>query len=400
MQCFLLSKKSKMKKYDFDQVIDRHGTGSFKYDGLLDRFGRTDVMPMWVADMEFATPDFIIDALKERLLHPILGYAKDHPDYWPSVIDWIEDHHGYRAQREWLTYIPGIVKGIGFAINHFTKPGDKVIIQPPVYHPFRLVPQNNGRQVVNNPLKEVDGGHYEMDLDHLRKVAPGAKMLIMSNPHNPAGIVWPKEVLQEVAEIAHENGLIVISDEIHCDMVLFGHKHHVFTSVSDKAAEVGIVFGAPTKTFNIAGIVSSFALIPNPTIRTPFYEWLEASEFSEANIFAPIATQAAFRQGENWRQQMIEYLEGNVKYVEDFCRERLPQIKPLRPEASFLVWLDCRKLGLNQDELNDLFLNKAHLALNDGSMFGQEGTGFMRLNIGCPRSMIATALTRLENALA
>ncbi len=386
-----------MKQYDFDKIVDRHNTGAYKYDGLQDNFGRTDVIPLWVADMDFETPDFIMDALKKRLEHPVLGYPKDHPDYWPSVIDWIDDHHGYRPEREWLTYIPGIVKGIGFAINCFTEPGDKIIIQPPVYHPFRLVTEHNSRQVVNNPLKETADGSYEMDLEHLRKVAPGAKMLILSNPHNPAGVVWPKETLQEVAKIAKENNLIVISDEIHCDMALFGHKHHVFTSVSPEAEEVGIVFGAPTKTFNIAGIVSSYAMVPNRQLRERFFGWLGASEFNEANIFAPIATQAAFRHGENWRQQMIAYIEGNVRFVEEFCRENMPEIKPWRPQASFLIWLDCRKLGLSQEELNSLLLDKAHIALNDGSMFGAEGTGFMRLNIGCPRSVLSTALTRLSN---
>lgn len=388
-----------MKHYDFDRVIDRHGSGAYKIDGLQDNFYRTDLLPMWVADMDFATPDFILDALKRRLEHPILGYNKDHADYWPSVIDWINDHHDYYPNREWLTYIPGIVKGIGFAINFFTRPGDKIIIQPPVYHPFRNVSVNNGRQVMTNPLVETENGSYKMNLEHLRKIAPECKMLIMSNPHNPAGIVWPKETLQEVAEICYDNNIICISDEIHCDMALFGHKHHVFTSVSEKAASCGIVFGAPTKTFNIAGIVSSYALIPNSKLREPFYDWLGASEFNEANIFAPTATQAAYRMGEDWRKQMIAYLEENVIFVEDYCRKQMPRIKPWRPEASFLIWLDCRDLGLNHEELQNLFLDKAHLALNDGEMFGKEGAGFMRLNIGCPRSTLKIALNRLNKAL-
>ncbi len=388
-----------MKKYDFDEVVDRHNTSSFKYDVLDTRFGRSDLLSLWVADMDFKTPDFIIDALKKRLDHPVLGYSKALPDYWESIIDWVEDHHGYRTEREWLTYIPGIVKGIGLAMNFFTKPGDKVIIQPPVYHPFRLVTQNNGRQVVNNPLRETADGTYEMDLEHLRKIAPGCKMLIMSNPHNPAGVVWPKETLQEVAKICCENGIVCISDEIHCDMCLFGHKHHVFTSVSKEAEDCGIVFQAPTKTFNIAGIVSSFAIIPNKQLRDPFYHWLASSELDEANIFAPIATQAAYRQGENWRRQMLAYVEDNARFVEDYCREHMPQVRPWRPQASFLIWLDCRKLGLSQKELVDLFVNKARLALNDGSMFGEEGSGFMRLNIGAPQSSIATALERLRSAL-
>ena len=302
-------------------------------------------------------------------------------------------------KREWLTYIPGIVKGIGMAINVFVKEDEKVIIQPPVYHPFRLTPQGNGRKVVYNPLKEVDGT-YEMDFEQLTEVVDDkCRLLILSNPHNPAGVCWPKETLQRLAHFCFEHHIIVISDEIHADMALFGNKHIPFASVSNEAAQISITFGAPSKTFNIAGIVSSYAIVPNDSLRRRFYTWLEANELNDPPLFSPIATIAAYTQGEDYRQQMLSYIEDNIRFVEDYCREHLPQIKPWRPQASFLVWLDCRALGLSHDALVDLFVNHAHLALNDGAMFGIGGSGFMRLNVGTPHAVLRQALEQLFQAL-
>lgn len=389
-----------MPQYDFDQVIDRHHTGALKTDVLEERYGDANLLPLWVADMDFATPPFIVDALRRRLEHPIFGYTVDPADYWPSVIDWLRDHHQWDVRREWLSFIPGIVKGIGFAVNVFVRPDEKVIIQPPVYHPFRLTPEGNKREVVFNPLLRRADGSYAMDFDGLSRVADEkCRMLILSNPHNPAGIVWDEETLRRLAAFCHERGIIVVSDEIHADMALFGHKHHPFASVSPEAAACSITFGAPSKTFNIAGIVSSYSVVPNEKLRRPFYEWLAANELNEPTLFAPIATVAAFREGEEWRRQMLAYVEDNVRFVEDYCREHIPAVKPLRPEASFLVWLDCRSLGLSHDALVDLFVKRAHLALNDGEMFGPGGEGFMRLNVGTPRSVLRTALHSLAAAI-
>lgn len=389
-----------MPQYDFDQVIDRHHTGALKTDVLEERYGDANLLPLWVADMDFATPPFIVDALRRRLEHPIFGYTVDPADYWPSVIDWLRDHHQWDVRREWLSFIPGIVKGIGFAVNVFVRPDEKVIIQPPVYHPFRLTPEGNKREVVFNPLLRRADGSYAMDFDGLARVADEkCRMLILSNPHNPAGIVWDEETLRRLAAFCHERGIIVVSDEIHADMALFGHKHHPFASVSPEAAACSITFGAPSKTFNIAGIVSSYSVVPNEKLRRPFYEWLAANELNEPTLFAPIATVAAFREGEEWRRQMLAYVEDNVRFVEDYCREHIPAVKPLRPEASFLVWLDCRSLGLSHDALVDLFVKRAHLALNDGEMFGPGGEGFMRLNVGTPRSVLRTALHSLAAAI-
>ena len=385
--------------YDFDKIIDRTGSGDLKHGVLKERYGRDDLLPLWVADMDFETPQFITDALRQRLEHSLFGYTVVPNGLWNSIIQWIRDHHQWEVKREWLTYIPGIVKGIGMAINVFVKEDEKVIIQPPVYHPFRLTPQGNGRKVVYNPLKEVDGT-YEMDFEQLTEVVDDkCRLLILSNPHNPAGVCWPKETLQRLAHFCFEHHIIVISDEIHADMALFGNKHIPFASVSDEAAQISITFGAPSKTFNIAGIVSSYAIVPNDSLRRRFYTWLEANELNDPPLFSPIATIAAYTQGEDYRQQMLSYIEDNIRFVEDYCREHLPQIKPWRPQASFLVWLDCRALGLSHDALVDLFVNRAHLALNDGAMFGIGGSGFMRLNVGTPRAVLRQALEQLFRVL-
>ena len=343
--------------YDFDKPVDRRGSGDLKHEVLQERYGRSDLLPLWVADMDWETPSFITDALKARLEHSLFGYTVEPKEYWQTVQRWIEDHHQWHVEREWLTYIPGIVKGIGMVINFFLEEDAKVIVQPPIYHPFFLTPRGNQREVVWNPLKG-----YEMDFDNLEQVCDEkCCLLILSNPHNPAGIVWDKETLQRLAQFAKKHHLIVISDEIHSDMALWDNKHIPFASVSEEAAEVSITFGAPTKTFNMAGIVSSWAIIPNSQLRTPFYRWLTANEWNEPHLFAPIATLAALQQGEEWRQQMLRYVESNIDFLIDYCQQYLPQIKPLRPQASFLVWLDCRDLGLNHQELVDLFVNQAQM---------------------------------------
>ena len=392
-------------RYDFDKPVDRTGSGDLKHEVLQERYGRSDLLPLWVADMDWETPHFITDALKARLEHSLFGYTVEPKEYWPTVQRWIEEHHQWKVEREWLTYIPGIVKGIGMVINFFLKEDEKVIVQPPIYHPFYLTPRGNKREVVWNPLKETlpsssscrEGAWYEMDFENLERVCDEkCRLLILANPHNPAGIVWDKETLQRLAHFAKEHHLIVISDEIHSDMALWGNKHIPFASVSDEAAEVSITFGAPTKTFNMAGIVSSWSIIPNEALRKPFYQWLAANELNDPNMFAPIATIAALQQGEEWRQQMLRYVEGNIDFLIDYCQKHLPQIKPLRPQASFLVWLDCRDLGLDHKELLDLFINQAHLALNDGEMFGPGGEEFMRLNVGTQRRVLQEALERLR----
>ncbi len=397
--------------YNFDKPVDRSGSSDYKHAVLQSMFGREDLIALWVADMDWETPQFITDALKQRLEHSLFGYTKDPKDYWQTICQWIYDHHQWDVKTEWITYIPGIVKGIGMVINLFLKEDEKVIVQPPIYHPFHLTPKGNKREVVWNPLIPVydetrqEGGvapvvTYKMDFDNLAKVADEkCKLLILCNPHNPAGITWDKETLQRLAHFCKERGIMVISDEIHCDMALYGNKHIPFATVSEEAAEISITFSAPSKTFNIAGIVSSWAIVPNDKIREKFFSWMGANEFNEPHMFAPIATLAAFKNGEDWRQQMLKYVEGNIDFVIDYCRENIPQIVPVRPMASYLVWLDCRALGLDHEALNDLFINKARLALNDGEMFGPGGKGFMRLNIGTQRAVLQQALEQLKEAV-
>ena len=363
-------------KYNFDRIIDRSGTNALKYSVLKERYGRDDLLPLWVADMDFETPDFITDALRKRLDHSLFGYTSVPAELWDTIAKWVEDHHAWKVKKEWITYIPGVMKGVGSAINVFVRPDEKIIIQPPVYYPFRLVPQGNGREVVYNPLKRVEGCGYEMDFDNLAKVADDkCRLLILSNPHNPAGICWSRDTLERLADFCYDRGIIVISDEIHSDLALFGNRHIPFATVSDKAAGISITFGAPSKTFNTAGIVNSYAIVPDDTLRRRFFKWLDANELSEPNIFSIIAIIAAFSKGEEWRRQLIAYIEDNVRFVEDYLKENIPCIKAVRPQASFLVWLDCRELGLDHKGLIDLFVNRARLALNDGEMFGQGGQG-------------------------
>ncbi len=388
-------------KYDFDRIIDRSGTNALKYSVLKERYGRDDLLPLWVADMDFETPDFITDALRKRLDHSLFGYTSVPAELWDTIAKWVEGHHAWKVKKEWITYIPGVMKGVGSAINVFVRPDEKIIIQPPVYYPFRLVPQGNGREVVYNPLKRVEGCGYEMDFDNLAKVADDkCRLLILSNPHNPAGICWSRETLERLADFCHDRGIIVISDEIHSDLALFGNRHIPFATVSDKAAGISITFGAPSKTFNTAGIVNSYAIVPDDTLRRRFFKWLDANELSEPNIFSIIAIIAAFSKGEEWRRQLLSYIEDNIRFVEDYLKENIPYIKAVRPQASFLVWLDCRELGLDHKGLIDLFVNRAHLALNDGEMFGQGGQGYMRLNVGAPRALVKQALDRLLLAVS
>lgn len=392
--------------YDFDEIIDRRGTRCCKVDTLLETFGRSDLRALWIADMDFRTPDFILDALRRRLDHPVLGYPTTGSDYFEIVSDWVNSLHGWKVSAEHFRFIPGIVKGLGFAERCFLNPGDKVIIQPPVYHPFHNVTVACGFEVVNNPLRPIYDGDgflqtYEMDLDSLESLIDDrTKMLILCNPHNPCGVCFSEESLRRLARICRSHGIIVLSDEIHAEMLLGGRTHHPFASVSEDAAQCSISFLAPSKTFNIAGVVSSYCIAQNPEIAAKFFDYIEAVEIDYPTIFSAEATRAAYTpKGREWRDEMLAYVEGNVDFVLDWFREHLPVIRPVRPQASFLVWLDCRKLGLSQEKLVDLFVDGAHLALNDGAMFGAEGTGFMRLNVGCPRSVLKSSLEALEEAV-
>lgn len=389
-----------MESHNFDEIISREGTNCSKIEALPLLFKRTDLIPLWVADMDFATPPFILDALRERLEHPILGYTAMPKDFFPSIIDWQRELHGWEIKKEWMNFMPGVMRGFGFALQVFTNPGDLVIVQPPVYHMFKHVIEGNGRVVVENPLILDADGHYQMDFDQLATVADGAKVLALCNPHNPGGRVWDKATLARLADFCQERGIIVFSDEIHGDLGLFGAQHVPFASVSEAARDNCIVFGAPTKTFNCAGVVSSWVVVPNETLRKPFFAWLEGNEINFPPMFSPIVAVAVYRHGAAWRQELLHYIEENVTFVEEYCREHIPGITALRPQASFLVWLDCRALGLSHQEVEHLFVHEARLGLNEGAMFGTGGECFMRLNVGVPRSVLEQALQQLADAVA
>jgi len=382
--------------FNFDKIINRYGTDCIKYDLLEQRYGDSDLLPLWVADMDFETPNFIINAIQKRCNHPVFGYTFPSSDYYYSIIKWLELIHNWHIKRDWLSFMPGIVRGIAYIIEHFSNEGDRIIIQPPVYHPFRLVPQGLKREVIFNPLKMNEKGKYEMDFANLEHIIDDrCKILILSSPHNPAGIVWDIETLQQLAAICRKNNILVISDEIHSEMVYPNCCHYPFPTVSKEAAECSITLMAPSKTFNIAGIIASYVIIPDNNLRKDFFSYLNAGEFNEGSLFSYIATIAAYTEGNEWRHEMLNYVIDNVNFTDNLLRSELPQIKVYIPQASFLVWLDCRELGLSQSELIDLFQQRAKLALNDGTLFGKEGEGFMRINVGCPRTTLKRALNQL-----
>lgn len=385
-------------KYNFDEIIERRGTNSVKWDGVENIWGRDDLLPMWVADMDFRTPPFVMNALRERLEHEVLGYTFACEEWYTSICTWLHNRHQWDITREMLTFVPGIVRGQAFALQCFTNPGDKVMVMTPVYHPFFLVTERMGREVVYSPL-ELRDGQYHIDFDRFQKDIQGCKVLILCNPHNPGGRVWTVEELKEIAAICHNSGTFVISDEIHADLTLPPYKHHPFATVSEEAADNSLVFMAPSKAFNMPGLGSSYAITVNETIRERFQTFMEAGEFSEGHLLAYIGAAAAYQHGAEWLEQMLAYIEGNIDFTENYLKEHIPGISMIRPQASYLVFLDCRKLGLNQEALTRLFAEKAHLALNDGTMFGKPGEGFMRLNIGCPRSVLEQALQQLRDAV-
>ena len=386
-------------KYNFDELIDRRNTGAVKTDLCKKMFGTDDLIPLWVADMDFRTPDFIIDAINNRCKHPILGYTVPDEEYFNSIIRWIDARHGWKLERNWLGFLPGIVPGLAFAVNALTQTGDQIIIQPPVYPPFIHVPSKNGRELIYNPLKVVEG-RFEMDLKDLEyKITDRTRMFILCNPHNPGGRTWDADTLIKVAEICHKHGVLVVSDEIHSDMALPGNVHTPFASVSELAEQNSITYMAPSKTFNMAGLVSSSYIIPNSEIRKKFSDFMDNSELANGNIFAYVAAQAAYEKGTEWLSEMISYIQGNVDYIVEFLEKNVPQIKPMIPQASFLIWLDCAGLEMNSHQLQDFMVKEARLGLNKGTTFGPGGEQHLRLNIGCSREVLKQAMEQLKSAI-
>lgn len=385
--------------YDFDELLERRGTDSVKWDGVRDVWGRDDLLPLWVADMDFRTPPFVMDALQRQLSGGVLGYTRPCADWAPAIRDWLLRRHGWQVETGWISFVPGIVRAQALALLCFTRPGDRVAVMNPVYHPFFLVTQRLEREVVFSPLVLRDG-HYHIDYARLEQDLDGCRVLILCNPHNPGGRVWTEDELRRVADICHRRGVMVLSDEIHADLTLPGYRHHPFATVSPQAAAISLTFMAPSKAFNMPGLASSYAIAVDPGIRRRFQTFLEAGEFGEGHMLAYVGCAAAYREGEEWLGQLLAYLQGNIDFTEQFLKERIPTIGMIRPQASYLIFLDCRRLGLSQPELVNLFVDKARLALNDGTMFGRGGEGFMRLNVGCPRSVLRRALEQLEEAVS
>ena len=382
-------------KYDFDKIIQRANTNCVKYDLRDAVFGNPDVLPMWVADMDFETPDFAREAVMKRAEHPVYGYHfKDEP-YYKAIQGWLHRRHQWEVPVEWMSFVPGVVCGFNMAVMAFTQVGDEVIIQSPVYPPFHHAVGSHGRKLVYNSLKIGDRG-YEMDFDLLEQQAKTAKMLILCNPQNPVGRCWTREELLRLSEICLRNDVLVISDEIHCDLVLPGYKHTPYATLSPAAADHCIVFHAASKTFNLAGLATSTAIIPNKELRVVYNKYVEDMEAHLGNIFGKVATQASMEQGDEWLEQLLDYVQGNIDYVSEFLTKNLPVVRFFNPQATYMMWLDFNGYGLSEEELWRKMTQEAQLGFNRGSDFGQEGKGFFRINLACPRSTVEEAMRRLK----
>ncbi|MGV3488799.1 MAG: MalY/PatB family protein [Tuberibacillus sp.] len=383
----------------FDEIIDRLGTNSVKWDSLDQVFGTREVLPLWVADMDFSCPPEVVQSLIKRAEHPIYGYPGGNSALFEAAKGWIQRRFHAEVQTDWMVAVPGVVPAIQAAIEAFTKPGDKVIIQPPVYPPFFATSENLGRRIVENPLKVVDG-KYEMDFDDLRnKIDNQTKLFVLCSPHNPIGRVWSKEDLIQLGEICAEKGIIIIADEIHSDLVYEKGAHTPFYTLSKELANNCITFIAGSKTFNLAGLFTSIAIAENPKLRNEFQIAISKAGLNHINIFGIEATTAAYNHGDKWLDELLEYLHGNALFIHDFISQKIPEVKMMIPEATYLAWLDFRELGLHGQELRNFLIKEAKVGLNDGFNFGTQGDGFSRLNFGCSRSILREALERLEKAV-
>lgn len=386
--------------YNFDEITDRKNTSCVKWDFADAYFQAKDLLPMWVADMDFKTPDFIVDAVKKRAAHEIYGYTVRPDGYFSSMINWIEKLHGWTIQKDWIVFSPGIVPAVNIAVMAYTQPGDKVIVQPPVYFPFFSAVRDNGRQLVYNQLI-LENGRYTMDFADLeKKIDNRTKMIIISNPHNPGGSAWTEEELTRLGEICVKNNILLISDDIHSDLVIPPFKHTIAARLSKAIADVTITMMAPSKTFNLAGMATSSVIISNPGLRNTFQVMLDRVHVGNGNLFGMVASEAAYTHGTEWLEQMLSYLKANLDYVESYIKNNIPGVKMIRPEATYMVWLDFRELGLSSEALKKLILEKAKLGLNDGPVFGPGGEGFQRMNVACPRSIVEEAMKRLDKAVS
>lgn len=385
--------------FDFDRVIDRRNTYSYKWDQSEKLFGEKEVLPLWVADMDFQSPPAVTEAIQNRAAQGLYGYTITDDAYASAITGWYQQRHGWEIQPQWITDTPGVVPAIGIAVQILTQPGDQIIVQSPVYYPFYQVIEMNERQVVKNPLRLQDM-HYEMDFEQLEGLMKGgARTMILCNPHNPGGRVWTREELTRLGELCLQYGVKVISDDIHADITYEGHPYVAFASLSEELANITVTCLAPTKTFNIPGIHSAFTVIPNDSIRRQFDHRLRTLQLHMKGFFEPVAVKACYEHGAEWLDELIPYLQGNIDFATRFISEQLPELKVMQPEATYLLWVDANGLGLSVDELKDLMFHQAKVAFSEGSVFGDEAQGFLRINLACPRSILQEALERFAQAL-
>lgn len=384
--------------YDFDEIIERKGTDCEKYDHLKIYFGREDLLPMWVADMDFRAAPEIVEAAAECCRKGVFGYTYRSDDAKQAFIDWVERRYHWKIDMSWLSSSPGVVSALAIAVRSLTQAGDKVLIQTPVYPPFHSVVQENGRTLVCSPLV-VRNGHYEVDWeDFEKKLREGVKLLILCNSHNPVGRVWTRGELERIGNLCCRYDVLIFSDEIHADLALFGHRHTMTASVSDEIARRTLTAMAPSKTFNIAGMMNSIVISSSASLLQKFDRELCRLHLDLGNIFGHVTMKAAYRYGEKWLEALVAYLEKNVEFVAGYLEKELPAVRMCKPEGSFLLWLDFRGLGLSHEEVGRLLTDKAKVGLNDGLAFGKEGEGFRRMNIGCPRAVLEEGLNRIVRA--
>lgn len=385
--------------YNFDEVTNRTNTACVKYDLRKVFFGSEEVIPMWVADMDFRTPDFIMDAIRKRTEHPILGYTIRTHEYFDAVTSWILRHHNWEVNKDWVCFSPGIVPALNFCVLALTKPGDRIIVQPPVYFPFFGAIKGNGRVMCQNVLK-LENGRYTMDFEDLEKhCKKGASMILISNPHNPGGSVWTKDELLKLANICLKYKVLMVSDEIHCDLVNTGYHHTVLASLGNKIAGQTITMMAPSKTFNLAALSTASVIISNNALRKKYNALVQGLHVDMGNVFGNIASIAAYTHGDEWLKQLLDYINGNLIFAENYFKQNLPMIKMIRPEATYMAWLDCSAMKMTDKELNRFFIEKAKLGLNPGAQFGKGGEQFMRINVACPRSVLQQALDNIRLSL-
>lgn len=389
-----------MKQYNFDEIIERKNTNSLKFDCAALRGLPEDTLPLWVADMDFRAPDCVLDALRNCVDHGIFGYSEVGVSYAETVAAWFGERFGWKPETDWLVKTPGVVYALAMAVRALTAPGDAILIQPPVYYPFYSVVRENGRALVENELVYSDG-RYSIDFeDFERKIAEkGVKMFILCSPHNPTGRVWTREELRELGRICEKHGVYVLSDEIHCDFAFPGHRHSVFAQAVPELAERCVIFTAPSKSFNIAGLQISNIWIPSAEIREKFRHEIDASGYSQLNTMGLAAARAAYENGGPWLEQCSAYMRANLDYLREFLRERLPEIRLVEPEGTYFAWLDCSGLGLTKEGLNELIISRAKLWLDAGHIFGERSAQFQRVVLACPRATLRQALEQLEAAV-